>query len=633
MAVTGIKSPAPKAFVQSLLRWIRIVFERELKNQGNTMAHGIQNDGFSCGIILGNTISAGIKETPLWNPQHAIYERLGCFLRLVQKCQPKDPAIQHSSTFPDDTQGSKLNSQASISVALGDHNFPDLQAFALGDESDDVSEPQTVPRPRPSIADLLNPTPSLLNMDLSQPSPVSPGDTSAATSEKELNFDDGDNVEVLSEELGIASGDDVSMFTTDGQSDQPSMSGISCIGTESEWDAASSMWGDGADADEEMDGSKDVASSDAMDIDLDNNNKFDDEVSVASSGVVLESDSGLDVEEKGVRQKSGRSRTLLGFLHPKLRGDGSSKHSCSSSSSSSNGLSETSSDSERETRGSKSRSGIAALARRQAMRRGELVVKPAALERWKNKLHSDDPHVEFVENDICAARHSACGKIIKMKDPCDASRWRTHVRDGCKAPAKGAGSRTLASMGWSVKSSVKSTNPSKRRKTEKLACATKEATTTVPCPGITQEDHERLPVYLQRTGVLGGGARSVAVISKGLFQRLFSKLRGQRRQQVLDQQQHEWTWRNDHAKMRVFAVACEHTVPEQAPTNRPLPCTQCSAVLDSKSFKNALRKPPPDEGNYIYTNHRFRSPLLGEIYARTLGLKELIEKPVRVSRC
>lgn len=52
------------------------------------------------------------------------------------------------------------------------------------------------------------------------------------------------------------------------------------------------------------------------------------------------------------------------------------------------------------------------------------------------------------------------------------------------------------------------------------------------------------------------------------------------------------------------------------------------AMLKSKAFANALCKPAPEDKNYIYTNHRFQSPLLGAIYARTVGLKDLIETPV-----
>ena len=80
----------------------------------------------------------------------------------------------------------------------------------------------------------------------------------------------------------------------------------------------------------------------------------------------------------------------------------------------------------------------------------------------------------------------------------------------------------------------------------------------------------------------------------------------------------------------MFAVACKHVVEMSAvaPHKVPLPCSECTRVLSSKDFKDALRKPKPEEKNYIYTNHQFRSPLLGQIYARSIGLKELIETPV-----
>lgn len=56
-------------------------------------------------------------------------------------------------------------------------------------------------------------------------------------------------------------------------------------------------------------------------------------------------------------------------------------------------------------------------------------------------------------------------------------------------------------------------------------------------------------------------------------------------------------------------------------------------MLKSKVFANALRKPALEDKNYIYTNHRFRSPLLGAIYAHTVGLKDLIETLVHCDYC
>ncbi|KAG6848152.1 hypothetical protein H0H93_002909 [Arthromyces matolae] len=110
-----------------------------------------------------------------------------------------------------------------------------------------------------------------------------------------------------------------------------------------------------------------------------------------------------------------------------------------------------------------------------------------------------------------------------------------------------------------------------------------------------------------------------------MFDKIFSKLKAKDRKTVLDQQQHEHRWRNDHVYMRVFATTCERTVTDRDP-DRSLPCASCIAVLNTKAFKNALAKEPADDKNYSHINHRYRNPLLGAIYARTLGLKNLIEK-------
>ena len=61
---------------------------------------------------------------------------------------------------------------------------------------------------------------------------------------------------------------------------------------------------------------------------------------------------------------------------------------------------------------------------------------------------------------------------------------------------------------------------------------------------------------------------------------------------------------------------------------RRKPCSECDSVLQSKSFKNALRRPIPPDKTIIFVNHRFRNPLLGRIYARTIGVKEIVEEDV-----
>ena len=261
----------------------------------------------------------------------------------------------------------------------------------------------------------------------------------------------------------------------------------------------------------------------------------------------------------------------------------------------------------------KSQSGKAARERQEKLNQGKLELKEKEFERWKNKLLADDPRVEFNPSNPRVVRHSTCGSKVTMKYICDATRWRDHIKK-CTGKLKKASADTpsLMSLGW-------------MKKTVKLDV--KKTKKNCPCPGITEEDNAHVSTYLQRTGVLGGGARSIKVIAEEMFHKLFSKLGKRRKRKVLDAQRHEQKWQNDHANMRVFAVACKTLVTDPAP-KCPLPCEACAAVLRSKAFTNALRKRTPDEKNFIFTNHRFRSSLLSEIYARTIGLKDLIEAKV-----
>jgi hypothetical protein len=147
-----------------------------------------------------------------------------------------------------------------------------------------------------------------------------------------------------------------------------------------------------------------------------------------------------------------------------------------------------------------------------------------------------------------------------------------------------------------------------------------------PCPGISEKDIANVERYLMRSPAAGGGSRSVFKIATEKFQKAFSRLKPTAQEEVRLTQQHEQTWKNDHACLRVFSTACRATVPDS--TSRILPCSSCAKLLSSKSFKRTLRKPTPEAKNYIYTNMQFRNPVLGNIYARTVGLQAIIEQPV-----
>ncbi|KAJ7258598.1 hypothetical protein C8J57DRAFT_1644546, partial [Mycena rebaudengoi] len=256
-----------------------------------------------------------------------------------------------------------------------------------------------------------------------------------------------------------------------------------------------------------------------------------------------------------------------------------------------------------------SRAARIARAIMDAVRNGTFVVDEEKQAGWKEYIRSDDANAEFFEDNIRRVRHSVCGKKFLVKIPYDRSK-----------PLKAsAGTSTLPQLatktGWksnntgSVSTKTHISNPADHK----------------PCPGITEKDAVGVKKYLRRTGATGGGSRSVWKIATEKFKKAFSKLGNTRRQEVLDTQQHEQAWRNDHANWRVFSTKCKKTVPSH--TSQSLPCSSCAALLSKKAFKVALKKPAPEPENYIYVNKQYRNQVLGELYARTIGLQDIIEAP------
>lgn len=277
-----------------------------------------------------------------------------------------------------------------------------------------------------------------------------------------------------------------------------------------------------------------------------------------------------------------------------------------------------------------SNSAVASRALRETFRSGKLEMDKKKVARWKQKCCSEDPNVEFDKKNI-TARHSKCGEFIKMKEPYDATRFKEHVkRCTPEARKKKPAAGMLSLWKW----------VEKRDSDTSLSAGSTHAQTTAletepnhPCPGLTEQDDSHIPKYLKRTGFVGGGARALVDIAKDRFGKAFSELGKQKKQDVVDIQLHEHKWRNDHQGCRVFATKCKQQVPKQplkALNLRTRPCEECNALLSNNRFRAILRKPTPDDKNFIYTNHRYRSKNLGEIYARTIGLRNIIENPVHL---
>ena len=217
-------------------------------------------------------------------------------------------------------------------------------------------------------------------------------------------------------------------------------------------------------------------------------------------------------------------------------------------------------------------------------------------------------------------RHFKCGKEYQMKLPFNTQHFKSHVQ-GCNGPPKSA---KFSRGGMNPISSFFLAAPkpgNQRRETEAGSSSPQEGT---PCPGIDQEHHPRVKVYLGRTGALGGGASSVTYISQELFGKSYKNLSKSRKEQVHTAQRHDWLWRNDASAGRVFCVSCLKQSPSFGLTGI-LPCSACSGLLQHKGFKNAIKILCPPDENFKYLNQQYHNKSLALIYGRCKGLREILE--------
>ena len=265
-----------------------------------------------------------------------------------------------------------------------------------------------------------------------------------------------------------------------------------------------------------------------------------------------------------------------------------------------------------------SQSATSSRKTREAAKQGEFEINRKKEKNWREKIKDVDSNARFFDDNVVDVTHFNCRQTIKAKEPYDSTRFRQHV-DKCKGDRKSinaaGGSRTLLEMMSSGKWGAHKKSQSE------------EPIEQVPCRGLFEVDHKLIPVYLRRTSVKGGGARSTSKISLERFRKKFRRLTKKQKNVVDDIQHLEHQWQNDHTNLCIFSTACKGWI-RKAESNPTSHCSECHLLLSNNQFKIALRKPVPADENYIYVNRRFQHSILGEQYARTKGLKNLIKTAV-----
>ncbi|KAF8687978.1 hypothetical protein AX14_003566 [Amanita brunnescens Koide BX004] len=244
---------------------------------------------------------------------------------------------------------------------------------------------------------------------------------------------------------------------------------------------------------------------------------------------------------------------------------------------------------------------------------------------WQEAILQIDPKAEFYEDTPRAVRCSNCGNPRKVKTKNDTRRFRQHYLECVekkwnkkKSNVHVARTSTLTSSTYQQLLSYSLSCPVPTH------AASLAKRCPLPCPGLSAAQDEKIPIYLRRTSVLGGGARSVTVIAQALFSKPFSKLSSHQKDDVLDTQRHEQAWNNDHQKLRIFSSDCTN-IAHSSDNDKTKPCHSCRGLLKNPRFYSAINRPTPNEINYKYVNYRFRNRLLGEQFARIQGLKNLMD--------
>ncbi|KAF9488749.1 hypothetical protein BDN71DRAFT_1435913 [Pleurotus eryngii] len=212
--------------------------------------------------------------------------------------------------------------------------------------------------------------------------------------------------------------------------------------------------------------------------------------------------------------------------------------------------------------------------------------------RWKDKVLAIDKGAQFHPSNVCCVRHSTCGNDLLMKEPYNISWFATHK---CGIPTVST-SMIISPVNTAHTPVIKFPVNKKPKRRAKAAAGTlliaqflqrptspskvisiKLATVRKGCPGLTSAHDEHIKIYLRHSATPSGGGTAVSEVTV--------------------------------SSMDVAAI----------------PCTKCLSLHRHSRFQKALSVPLPNEKDFIHLNQQYRGQVIGEIYAWSIGLKDLVE--------
>ncbi|KAH9943952.1 hypothetical protein B0H21DRAFT_469767 [Amylocystis lapponica] len=241
--------------------------------------------------------------------------------------------------------------------------------------------------------------------------------------------------------------------------------------------------------------------------------------------------------------------------------------------------------------------------------------------KFKAKVLRLDPDAEFSRKDRRKVRCSRCTQWTEARNDNDLERFKDH-RKG-KTCNKKKGIQPSLSRFFAVAQSAdkSNTHPIKAKPS--------------PCPGLSYNDHPRIPSYLARTVVLSGGAPPRHKLKAEILMNHHRVSQGrltkkQLTKRILAAERVHAIWLNHHTIGAVFSPKCKKFT--QTSGDILHACEECMKVLRCKTFRTALRRTMPRKGNSKFTPKAYRNPVAGEAYLRHRDVQELMEMDEGKSR-
>ncbi|KAJ8694295.1 Methionine--tRNA ligase, mitochondrial [Pleurotus ostreatus] len=248
-----------------------------------------------------------------------------------------------------------------------------------------------------------------------------------------------------------------------------------------------------------------------------------------------------------------------------------------------------------------------------------LLVK--STQRWNNyvaKLRQLDAHVEVYDESpehIRLACCSSCAKIVKQSEPYNTYRFKQHL-SRCKAK----GSRLH----------IQSINGFFKFNLDRSASVPKvDNFVERPCPGLTEANDSRIPIYTSRTEVRYAGGTSRPLLASQHFGKTVPSLSKQEKDELDLHYRSSCEWELDHDEARVFSCKCLKLVQCKSDTNELQACAECLCILKLHKFLVAIAKPVTPDDTRKYIPFRYQSIVTGKMYAKNKGLGRFVKDTIR----